>query len=102
MKRLLRVLGGIVLGFGLLGAPLTVQAQTQSATLADLRQQLSVLGQDLVALRQELVATLPQNAPLSAMGSGGGGALAICGRCSDADGWAGGPDAGPDGPHRRA
>ncbi len=75
MKRLLRVLGGIVLGFGLLGAPLTVQAQTQSATLADLRQQLSVLGQDLVALRQELVATLPQNAPLSAMGSGGAAPL---------------------------
>ena len=75
MKRLLRILGGIVLGFGLLGAPLTVQAQTQSETLADLRQQLSVLGQDLVALRQELVATLPQNAPLSAMGSGGAAPL---------------------------
>ena len=60
MKRLPRVLGGIVLGFGLLVAPLAVRAQTQSDTLADLRQQLSVLGQDLVALRQELVATLPQ------------------------------------------
>ena len=70
MKRLPRVLGGIVLGFGLLVAPLAVRAQTQSDTLADLRQQLSVLGQDLVALRQELVATLPQNAPLPAMGGG--------------------------------
>ena len=75
MKRLPRVLGGIVLGFGLLVAPLAVRAQTQSDTLADLRQQLSVLGQDLVALRQELVATLPQNAPLSAMGSGGAAPL---------------------------